>query len=109
MHAEFRYTNNAEREHDPLAPQTLGCSVSAILAAPIVLLIKWLWPSAIPFQLFQFWTFHGPFNQLLFDLLPLIVGVVIFHLLSIPFYKQWFADFDPAWMKAVHQSRWRHF
>jgi hypothetical protein len=52
-----------------------GCS-SVVLALPLVLLVKWLWPTMIPFDLFAFWNIHGNFGNFVGDIWPLLVGTV---------------------------------
>lgn len=52
-----------------------GCS-SVALALPLVLLVKWLWPAVIPFDLFAFWNVHGNLGNLASDIWPFLIGAV---------------------------------
>lgn len=56
-----------------------GCYiVSAALTLVVVVAVKLIWPSVIPFDLFEFWTFKGGFMEVLWVSLPLLVwGAVI--------------------------------
>ncbi|GHO46189.1 CPBP family glutamic-type intramembrane protease [Ktedonospora formicarum] len=53
-----------------------GCS-SVFIALPLVLLVKWLCPTVIPFDLFAFWNLHGNPSQLVGDIWPFLVGTVL--------------------------------
>jgi hypothetical protein len=57
-----------------------GCS-SAVFALPLVLLVKWFWPTVIPFDLFAFWNVHGNLGNLASDIWPFLVGTVVLFLI----------------------------
>jgi hypothetical protein len=98
----------------------IGCGVPFIIALPLVLLVKWLWPSFIPFGLFQFWGIHGEPAALALDIWPIFVMGLIFQLLNIflrrPYRDSFFGkpNIDivgtPSWLilkkKFFAMSRW---
>ncbi len=56
-----------------------GCYIIvAFMSLAVVVTVKLMWPSLIPFDLFQFWTFKGGFNEFFWTSFPLLAwGAVI--------------------------------
>ncbi|OGG08993.1 hypothetical protein A2154_01820 [Candidatus Gottesmanbacteria bacterium RBG_16_43_7] len=53
-------------------------AVCALVPISIIAVVRWLWPQVIPFHLFEFWAFKGPYDQLILMALGLLaVGFVI--------------------------------
>ncbi|GCE50225.1 hypothetical protein EI42_05445 [Thermosporothrix hazakensis] len=72
--------------HEVTKSWTIPCGCSSLLIAiPLILLVKWLWPNVIPFDLFAFWTTHGDLTALPGDIWPFIVGGLVVTLYELLF------------------------